>query len=59
VLWVQCAYSPPYVFDEEDEMDAAEEPDVAAGGDPLSTEEEEERALAGSWSCESTPPTLW
>lgn len=61
VLWVQCAYSPPYAAweDEEDDEEEALEvdpgtaaaPDVAAGDEPGS--------LGGSWSCESTPPRLF
>ncbi len=62
VQWVQCAYSPPYAYDDEEKefdeesWDAAS--DVAAGGDPL-TGEPDEVASDGNWSCESTPPQLW
>jgi hypothetical protein len=61
VLWVQCAYSPPYdeSYGDKDEPEVADPnapagiPDVAAeaagGGD----------SLAGSWSCDSTPPKLF
>jgi hypothetical protein len=48
VLWVQCAYSPPYV-EEADE----EEPEAAAPGG------EDDRMLEASWSCERKPPRLW
>jgi hypothetical protein len=48
VLWVQCAYSPPYV----EEADEDEPEDVAAGG-------EDDRMLEASWSCERKPPRLW
>jgi hypothetical protein len=50
VLWVQCAYSPPYR--EEDIAEEGEESDVAAGS-------EEDRMLEASWSCERKPPRLW
>jgi hypothetical protein len=52
VLWVQCAYSPPYYETEDEELEAEEEiiPDVAAG---------EDLGLAEAWSCESAPPKLW
>jgi hypothetical protein len=52
VLWVQCAYSPPYYETEDDELEDEEEiiPDVAAG---------EDLGLAEAWSCESAPPKLW
>ena len=48
VLWVQCAYSPPYVEEAEEDEPA----DVAAGG-------EDDRMLEASWSCERKPPRLW
>ena len=48
VLWVQCAYSPPYVEEAEED----EPPDVAAGGS-------DDRMLEASWSCERKPPRLW
>jgi hypothetical protein len=48
VLWVQCAYSPPYVEETEEDEPA----DVAAGG-------EDDRMLEASWSCERKPPRLW
>jgi hypothetical protein len=70
VLWVQCAYSPPYTDDagaEESEEDAPAEtsPDVAAGeedgadgaGGAYATEDA--GSLAGSWSCDRNPPKLW
>jgi hypothetical protein len=41
--WVQCAYNPPWVDDEED-------------GD---AEGEDARSLGGAWSCPSEPPQLW
>jgi hypothetical protein len=48
VLWVQCAYSPPYVEEGEEDEPA----DVAGGG-------ESDRMLEASWSCERKPPRLW
>lgn len=48
VLWVQCAYSPPYVEDDDEDEPA----DVATGS-------EEDRMLEASWSCERKPPRLW
>jgi hypothetical protein len=50
VLWVQCAYSPPYV--EEAEEDEPVDVAVAASG-------EDDRMLEASWSCERKPPRLW
>jgi len=41
--WVQCAYNPPWVDDEEEE-----------DGD-----EDGEGSLAEAWSCPSQPPELW
>ena len=43
--WIQCAYNPPYV-DEEDGAEADED----AEGDGLGD---------GAWSCPSKPPELW
>jgi len=43
--WIQCAYNPPYLEDEEDGEAAPEE-----GDDGLGT---------GQWSCPSKPPELW
>ena len=46
VLWVQCAYSPAYEGDaEEDEEEQAEQ--------------EEPERLEAAWSCERKPPRLW
>jgi hypothetical protein len=63
VQWVQCAYSPPYAFEENEIYDAeaddwGEAPDVRAGG---VTEDDGlgEPGLEGSWSCETTPPKLY
>jgi hypothetical protein len=53
VVWVQCAYSPPYVEVAEDE----DEPQAAA---PDVAEPPREReVLEASWTCESKPPRLW
>ena len=43
-LWVQCAYSPPY----EEEVD---EDAVEPGAEP--------ERLEGAWSCQRKPPRLW
>jgi hypothetical protein len=43
-LWVQCAYSPPY---EEDADEEAEEEGVTG------------EHLGAAWSCERKPPRLW
>ena len=54
MLWVQCAYSPPYVadyYDEEEEPEDDDAPDVAAGS--------EDESLAGAWNCAESPPKLW
>ena len=68
VQWVQCAYSPPYVYDEHDLEVEAESPEVAArsaevaAGGKLAAAGDAEQSgvgLAGSWSCASEPPALW
>jgi hypothetical protein len=41
--WVQCAYNPPYLAEDEADLDDAGE----------------DEALPGSWSCPSKPPELW
>ena len=45
VLWVQCAYSMPYLdlVGEEDGCDPSENDDLGAG----------------AWTCEVKPPELW
>jgi hypothetical protein len=54
VLWVQCAYSPPYAEAQADDGGYEEaDPDVA-GGPPGDGDD-----LEASWSCESKPPRLW
>jgi hypothetical protein len=45
VLWVQCAYNPPYLGLFEDD-DACE---------PF----ESDRSTEGAWTCETKPPVLW
>ncbi len=42
--WIQCAYNPPYQFDDEEERQEA----IEAGED-----------VGGAWSCPSNPPELW
>jgi hypothetical protein len=42
--WVQCAYTPAAVYDEDEEEEY---------------EDEDEEDLAASWSCPSRPPELW
>jgi hypothetical protein len=73
VLWVQCAYSPPYVGErapEEEGLEGEEAPPDVAAGDDLGDEETSLGAagaygsdaggdLAGSWSCDRNPPKLW
>lgn len=54
VVWVQCAYSPPYVEAQEDEDEEGAEPGDVADGPPGEPE-----ALEASWSCERKPPRLW
>jgi hypothetical protein len=55
VVWVQCAYSPPYEELAEDE----DEEGVAAGGEVAGAPPRESESLEASWSCESKPPRLW
>jgi hypothetical protein len=69
VLWVQCAYSPPYADDaagsDAPEADEDTAPDVAAGEEAVpigaagAYAEDEGGELAGSWSCDQSPPKLW
>jgi hypothetical protein len=62
VLWVQCAYSPPYAYAEEDWTDEGEYADESADGPadaPDVAAGEDEGGLAGSWSCDSAPPRLF
>ena len=54
VVWVQCAYSPPYDEAQEDEGDEGAQPREVAGEPPGEPE-----MLEASWSCESKPPKLW
>lgn len=50
--WVQCAYNPPYLDEEDGEEEEFEDEEVPGG-------EAEEDGLPGSWSCPSKPPELW
>lgn len=54
--WVECAYTPPWEDDYEDE-----EADVAASGDaePEPWENAGDGSLDEAWSCPSSPPELW
>jgi len=60
VLWVQCAYSPAYEEETEEEgeqpgpatRDEAATPAAGAGG-------EQPERLGAAWSCERKPPRLW
>jgi hypothetical protein len=55
--WVQCAYNPPY--GDEGEREADDE--AAERGERNDAEQAEwdDEALAGAWSCPSSPPELW
>jgi len=45
--WIQCAYNPPYVIEED-------------GAEPeLDAEDEDDGLSEGAWSCPSKPPELW
>ncbi|MFQ5513807.1 MAG: hypothetical protein ACE5FG_05160 [Myxococcota bacterium] len=63
VQWVQCTYTPPVVYDDDEEYALDEPgwettPDVAAG----SVDDAEGLAgdwPEGSWTCEKTPPRLF
>jgi hypothetical protein len=49
--WIQCAYNPPYLDDEEDgALEQADAGEAAGAGDD---------GLEGAWSCPSKPPELW
>jgi hypothetical protein len=56
--WVQCAYNPPYLDEEADEVDEERAPHVAQGGDESAPEGEDD-VSGGAWSCPSKPPELW
>jgi hypothetical protein len=43
--WIQCAYNPPYLDDEDEPEQEAEDGDDTLG--------------SGQWSCPSKPPELW
>jgi hypothetical protein len=43
--WIQCAYNPPYQYDDEYEEEYEEEEGL--------------EDLGGAWSCPSKPPELW
>jgi hypothetical protein len=43
--WIQCAYNPPYLVDEDELEEEAEDGDDTLGH--------------GEWSCPSKPPELW
>lgn len=75
VLWVQCAYNPPFEFasyeddefedeaEDDGEREAWETPDVAAEA-PTQDERAAQALLArngldGAWSCSTEPPKLW
>ncbi len=75
VLWVQCAYSPPYAGEyagdegeepwrDEEGGESAEE-DTGAGEADAAPDvaaggaPAESQALAASWTCDSQPPRLW
>lgn len=49
--WVQCAYNPPYLDEEDGEEEEFEDEEIPS--------EEDEDGLPGSWSCPSKPPELW
>jgi hypothetical protein len=49
--WVQCAYNPPYVDEEDGEEEEFEDEEIPS--------EEDEDGLPGSWSCPAKPPELW
>jgi hypothetical protein len=52
--WVQCAYNPPY--GDEGELDEDEETGASSEAERAEWDDE---ALAGAWSCPSSPPELW
>lgn len=60
--WVQCAYNPPYL-DEEEEGAGDAAPAVSEGGDETTDGEADAEADdgmgGGAWSCPSKPPELW
>jgi hypothetical protein len=49
--WVQCAYNPPYLDEEDGEEEEFEDEEVPG--------EEDGDGLPGSWSCPARPPELW
>lgn len=49
--WVQCAYNPPYLDEEDGEEEEFEDEEVPG--------EDGADGLPGSWSCPARPPELW
>jgi hypothetical protein len=61
--WVQCAYNPPYLDEEIEEVGGDGTPDVAHGDALASADGDaadgEDDLGGGAWSCPSKPPELW
>jgi hypothetical protein len=57
VLWVQCAYSPPFRETTGASGDVAASGEAATGASGPATSERE--VLEAAWTCESKPPRLW
>lgn len=55
VLWVQCAYSPPYSEDDGEDVAAGAEAAAPSPGPAGAAHE----VLGASWTCDSKPPRLW
>jgi hypothetical protein len=55
--WVECAYSPPY--EDEDDEEAGDDEDLEAWESADYAAPGADDSLGGSWSCPSKPPELW
>jgi hypothetical protein len=56
--WVECAYTPAYA-DEDDDEDSAEPGDPGTVNAGTADAGDDEGPLGESWSCPSKPPELW
>ncbi len=56
--WVQCAYNPPYLDEEGEQVEDDSAPDIAPVGAEVAPTGDDEMS-GGAWSCPSKPPELW
>jgi len=55
--WVECAYTPPFSEEEEEEGESGDQSEPAGDEDAASGEDGD--SLGEAWSCPSKPPELW